>query len=507
MRRAIFTLFLILSFITVSSAQVSVNFFEVPFDWGIESVYWAEADTGLGIPVNLGSPGGNQSWDYSNISSANEFSQTIVSADSTPYGNEYPNANMVMASDDLSQFGFEGPGFIYYAMTPNSLNLLGIGLEFGGMQFPLVFEEPLTWFELPLDYQDDWSNNLYMEIPFDSAGMEYRIDISLNFDFAADAWGELIIPLGNFDALRVRNDIDIEVEVNLMLFGIPIPVMTENFNYISYIWVSEYLNMNALIMSQMGETNPNFTNASSFAVMADITFGDISAYATAANPPVQIPAGGGNFTYEVDIYNNLSSQNVFDVWMGVFLPNGSYYGPVFLRPDLNMQPNSNVFRNINQNIPGNAPAGTYHYTVFAGDASTNTVQSMGGFTFEKLGTDGIDSGWEVYGWDEEFALTTPTDFALNAPYPNPFNPVTTISFELASACNVTLDIFDVTGRSVRVQQAAPLQNQYMPAGSHQVVFDAEGMTSGVYFVRLEVLPGAGTRQHSERQTRKMLLIK
>ena len=480
----------------MSSAQISVNYFEVPADWGIESVYWAEADTGLGIPVNLGNPGGNQSWDFSGVSSANEFSQVIVSTDSTPYGGEFPNANMVMESDDLSQFGFEGPGYIYYSLTTNGLYLLGLGLEYGGMPFPVVFEEPMTWLELPLDYQDSWENNLYMEIPFDSAGVEYRIDLTLNFDFTADAWGQLLIPLGDFDALRLQNLIDVEVEVNIILFGIPIPIMTENFNYISYIWVSDYLNMATLIMSQQGELNPNFTVASSLAALVDLTPGDISVFASASNPPVQIPSGGGSFDYDITINNNLSTQNVFDVWIGTFLPNGGYYGPIFLRPNLNMPGMGSVFRDINQVVPGNAPAGTYYYTVFAGDESQNIVQSRSGFTFQKLGADGYAQvgEWNLYGWDEEFASSQPSDFVFNAPYPNPFNPTTVVSYQLSVNSNVNLSIYDIMGREV-----ATLVDGFESAGAHQIVFDGTGMSSGVYFAVLQ----AG----DFRGTRKMLLVK
>ena len=104
---------------------------------------------------------------------------------------------------------------------------------------------------------------------------------------------------------------------------------------------------------------------------------------------------------------------------------------------------------------------------------------------------------------EDFGKAQVCDFTLYPTYPNPFNASTVITFELATASNVTLDIFDVTGRNVGALHATPgnalPENQYMPAGTHQIVFDGEGLTSGVYFVWLE----AG----NFIQTRKMLLIK
>ena len=110
-----------------------------------------------------------------------------------------------------------------------------------------------------------------------------------------------------------------------------------------------------------------------------------------------------------------------------------------------------------------------------------------------------DTFTSVSGGDDN----VPGKFSLNRNYPNPFNAQTVISFQLQAASNVSLDIFDVTGRSVGALRATPgnalPHNQYMPAGSHSITFNAEGMTSGVYFVRLT----AG----DFRQTRKLLLIK
>ena len=92
----------------------------------------------------------------------------------------------------------------------------------------------------------------------------------------------------------------------------------------------------------------------------------------------------------------------------------------------------------------------------------------------------------------------PATFELFPPHPNPFNQSTVISFEMRDASFVSLEIFDVTGRSVGVQNFEPL-HKWMPAGSHRVIFDANELTSGVYFARLI----AGDSQ----QTQKLLLIK
>jgi hypothetical protein len=82
---------------------------------------------------------------------------------------------------------------------------------------------------------------------------------------------------------------------------------------------------------------------------------------------------------------------------------------------------------------------------------------------------------------EEFIVdNVPEKIVLYQNYPNPFNPMTVIRFSLPRRENVTLEVFDVLGRDV-----AMLVNEQMDAGEHSVIFDASGLTSGVYFYRLQ----------------------
>jgi len=74
----------------------------------------------------------------------------------------------------------------------------------------------------------------------------------------------------------------------------------------------------------------------------------------------------------------------------------------------------------------------------------------------------------------------PTSFALHQNYPNPFNPTTVIPYDLASTSRVRITVYDVTGRPV-----ASLLDAQQNAGRHQVAFNAAGLPSGVYMVRLE----------------------
>ena len=93
----------------------------------------------------------------------------------------------------------------------------------------------------------------------------------------------------------------------------------------------------------------------------------------------------------------------------------------------------------------------------------------------------------------------PATFELYANRPNPFNPTTTIAYDLPRGVQVSLTIYDVHGREVR-----QLVNGTQPAGNHQVMWDGRNasntqVASGVYFYRL----AAGQFV----QTKKMVLLK
>ena len=220
------------------------------------------------------------------------------------------------------------------------------------------------------------------------------------------------------------------------------------------------------------------------------------------NPPIQIPAGGGSFNYDLDIVNRSITSYTIDVSIDVMLPGGTIY-PVSSKYNIDLNPGAPIFRSLTQFIPGDIPAGNYLYNGHVYDHSTWELLSEDSFPFEKLPGDDSPNhnlGWALYGWDEgePAVIAVPGEFVLYHAYPNPFNASTVISFELPHAGLVKLNIFDINGRSVGAQNFVPIR-QWMPTGSHEVVFDGSDLASGVYFARLQ----AG----DFNQTRKILLIK
>ncbi len=88
----------------------------------------------------------------------------------------------------------------------------------------------------------------------------------------------------------------------------------------------------------------------------------------------------------------------------------------------------------------------------------------------------------------------PVKFLLSQNFPNPFNPVTVISYRIAAGSFVSLKVFDILGNNI-----AELINEKQSPGSYVVNFDGSNMPSGIYFYTLN----AG----SFKETKRMLLIK
>jgi len=88
----------------------------------------------------------------------------------------------------------------------------------------------------------------------------------------------------------------------------------------------------------------------------------------------------------------------------------------------------------------------------------------------------------------------PVEFSLGQNFPNPFNPTTTISFQVLSAGTVKVNVYDILGRKVDT-----LVDNVLAPGTYAVSWNASDNASGTYFYTLE----AG----EVKLTRKMLLIK
>ena len=88
----------------------------------------------------------------------------------------------------------------------------------------------------------------------------------------------------------------------------------------------------------------------------------------------------------------------------------------------------------------------------------------------------------------------PDKFELSQNFPNPFNPITTISFSIPSEGKVELLVYDILGREIQT-----LVNEIKTPGQYEIIFDGKDLSTGVYFYRLNF--------DGYSSVKKMLIIK
>ena len=85
-------------------------------------------------------------------------------------------------------------------------------------------------------------------------------------------------------------------------------------------------------------------------------------------------------------------------------------------------------------------------------------------------------------------------FEIENIYPNPFNPTTKIKYDVQNSGKMRISVYNILG-----QEVAELCNEYKDYGNHSVVWDASNMSSGVYYVRMEL--------NGHAEANKVMLIK
>ncbi len=94
----------------------------------------------------------------------------------------------------------------------------------------------------------------------------------------------------------------------------------------------------------------------------------------------------------------------------------------------------------------------------------------------------------------EISNTIISNYKLNQNYPNPFNPVTKITFSIPVSGNISIKVYDITGKEIKT-----LVNEFRNAGTYNTEFNSSDLSSGVYYYKME------TGNFSE--IKKMILIK
>jgi hypothetical protein len=210
----------------------------------------------------------------------------------------------------------------------------------------------------------------------------------------------------------------------------------------------------------------------------------------------------GNFHHNY-IYNIKKSKYSGGYpFAGIYLDNGSCYKTV---------ENNVISKTVNSFFAANAPNHDNIIQNNFSDVFETSISSQNTFNgdvfvsnanwpsaaLEIMNTAGLEPAYQYLTLINENSINAaPKQFILYQNYPNPWNPATVISWQLAVGSFVTLKIYDLLGREVRT-----LVNEPQAAGNHSVQFAIGNMhlASGVYLYRIQ----AGEFV----QTKKMLILK
>ena len=205
------------------------------------------------------------------------------------------------------------------------------------------------------------------------------------------------------------------------------------------------------------------------------TSGD-GIYFRAAVLPVEL----STFTAAV----NKSSVNL--LWSTATEKNNAGFEIDRLNHDKNSSTNDNVWTKIGF-VKGSGTSVAEHSYSF----TDNTVKDCNYlYRIKQIDYNGSCS----YSNEIEVDVLQPTNYELGQNFPNPFNPSTTINYQLPQNSPVTLIIYNSIGKEIKT-----LVNEFESTGRYSVKFNAANIASGIYFYRL--------RAGNFISTKKMLLLK
>ncbi len=210
------------------------------------------------IPVNVGAAGANQTWDFRAVTIASPVLGVteFLSPQSVPTSRRFPGSNLIEKITSPA-----APGAViynFYRVTSSSFINLGDSLKITSPQdTSIVHFQNDVLAPLPLAFNTTWMTTERDTTGFFPLAASISIDTTFN---TVDAWGTVRIPLGDYQSLRIRQNVKV---INQTIFN-GIVFSTSTDTYIQYNWVAKNAFLVANAQSQNGETNPNFTNAQGF---------------------------------------------------------------------------------------------------------------------------------------------------------------------------------------------------------------------------------------------------
>ncbi len=463
---------------TSSFSQIVITTEKLPMQLGttLVSLY----DTTAHAIVDVGLPGPNQTWNFTQDIKGIEIATEVVELDSTPFAANFPNANWVIKygaglldliySEIFPQI--KGDIFFYQQITENEALILGTGFISNSLTGSANFQPPNVILQLlPTQYLNTWSTKSAFSISMDTtiAGSVHRLTLTVNdsaFSFI-DGWGKVILPLGTFDCLRMKSYVFMDERV--YLDGIPIRTYVSRI--INYNWLADDVGLLVRIASHTNESNDQFTDARLFTRLERI-----------GALPVQLSA----FVAKVQKNDVL----------------------------LNWQTETET-NNLGFTIERRSHRGEYQKIGFVHGSGSSVQQRFYSFTdtalrpgkyFYRLKQIDLNGTFD-YSNEIQAIVQTPKKFALLNNFPNPFNPETTIYYDVPNTGTVYISIFNHLGQFVTL-----IENSQKVPGTYGILWNGkntsgDNVASGIYFCRVIFTPLSNENSNPSVQFRKMLLLR
>ncbi len=191
--------------------------------------------------------------------------------------------------------------------------------------------------------------------------------------------------------------------------------------------------------------------------------------------PIMVPQGG-TFGLTGHIGNPNDDTLITDVWVGIIYL-GDFY-ELWNFSNISLAPAQTLSAHLNQSVPVYAPTGTYTYISYSGEKPDACDSAFFEFTVTGARNSDGASEWLLEGGFYEDDAT-PSEYALNSNYPNPFNASTNIAYVISEPGDVNLEVFNLMG-----QKVAALVDNHQQSGHYTVTWNAADYPSGIYFYRL-----------------------
>jgi hypothetical protein len=201
MKTQLFTI--ALAFISVNTlAQITVTDSDII---SVGDIVYQAVDSLPSNSITIGNSGANQTWDFSSLQDMEVDIIEVISPVGTPYENIHPDANMCVEIDDE---------LMYLDKSSTGLEMVGYGdIPLNMLMIPLPLVYGLSQQSGPHTIMDSVFANMFLPdslAPFISLNPAYdqvdslKINVVITSEFNVDAWGNVTIPLGTFDALRLK---------------------------------------------------------------------------------------------------------------------------------------------------------------------------------------------------------------------------------------------------------------------------------------------------------------